>query len=74
MSDIITIRTNNKNHTVNCVVVRDARWYRAKDVAIALCYKDTNHAVITNVLIDNKRRLSELKPQAKFDCNDAKSL
>ena len=71
MSDIITIRTNNKSHTVNCVVVSDQRWYRAKDVAIALGYKNTTQAVITNVIIDNKRRLNELKSQAKFECNDA---
>ena len=54
MSDNITIRTNNKSHTVNCVVVSDQRWYRAKDVAIALGYKNTKQAVIQNVIIDNK--------------------
>ena len=27
-----------------------------------------------NVVIDYKRRLSELKPQAKFDCNAAKTI
>ena len=71
MSDNITIRTNSKSHTIICVVVRDQRWYRAKDVAIALGYKNTKQAVIKNVIIDNKRRLSELTPQAKFECNDA---
>ena len=71
MSDNITIRTHNKNHTVNCVVVRDEIWYRAKDVAIALGYKDTRHAVRLHVIIDNKRRLRELKPQATLDHHDA---
>ena len=74
MSDNITIRTNNKSHTINCVVVSDQRWYRAKDVAIALGYKNTKQAVIKNVIINNKRRLSQLKPQAKFDCNDANTI
>ncbi|MFM7987041.1 MAG: BRO family protein, partial [Candidatus Fonsibacter sp.] len=40
-------------------MVHDERWYRAKDVAIALGYKNTTQAVIKNVIIDNKRRLSE---------------
>ena len=74
MSDNITIRTNNKSHTINSVVVSDQRWYRAKDVAIALGYKNTKQAVITNVIIDNKRRLSELKPQANQDYNDANTI
>ena len=42
MSDNITIRTNNKNHTINCLVVHDERWYRAKDITTALLYNDTN--------------------------------
>ena len=74
MSDNITIRTNNKTHTINCVVVRDQRWYRAKDVAIALGYKNTKQAVIVNVIIDNKRRLNELKPHAKLEYNDANTI
>ena len=40
MSGTITLRTNNKNHTINCVVVHDERWYRAKDITTALLYKD----------------------------------
>ena len=74
MSDNITIRSNNQSHTINCVVARDQIWYRAKDVAIALGYKNTKQAVIVNVIIDNKRKLSELKPQAKFDCNEANTI
>ena len=74
MSDNIAIRTNNKNHTVNCVVVRDERWYRAIDVAVALGYKHTKKAVIDHVIIDNKRRLNELKPQANLEDNDAMSI
>ena len=54
MSDNITMRTNNTSHTINYIVVRDHIWYRAKDVAIALGYKNTKQAVIVNVLIDNK--------------------
>ena len=74
MSDTITLRTNNKKHTINCVVVRDQRWYRAKDVAVALGYKNTKKTLIDHVIIDNKRKLSELKPQAKFDCNEANTI
>ena len=74
MSDNITICTNNQSHTINCVVARDQRWYRAKDVAISLGYKDTKQSVRLHVLIDNKRRLSELKPQAKLEYNDAKTI
>ena len=74
MSDNITICSNSTSHTINYIVVRDQRWYRAKDVAIALGYKNTKQAVIVNVLIDNKRRLNELKPQAKFDCNVANTI
>ena len=74
MSDNITIRSNNQSRTINCVVARDQRWYRAKDVAIALGYKNSNKSVKDHVLIDNKRRLSELKPQAKFDCNAANTV
>ena len=74
MSDNITVCTNNKNHTINCVVAHGKRWYRATDVAVALGYKNTKQSVIVHVLIDNKRRLNELKPQAKFDCNEANSI
>ena len=74
MSDNIKIRIKNNKHTITCVVVRDERWYRAKDVAIALGYKNTKQAVITNVIIDNKRRLSELKPPANLECNDANTI
>ena len=74
MSDTITIRTNNKNHMINCVVVCDQRWYRAKDITTALLYKDTKRAVQLHISIDNKRRLNELKPQAKFDCNAANTI
>ncbi len=55
MNADITIRTNNTNHMINCVVVRDDRWYRAKDVALALGYKNTKQAVIVNVIIDNTK-------------------
>ena len=74
MSDNITICSNSTSHTINYIVVCDQRWYRAKDVAIALGYRNTKQAVIVNVLIDNKRRLNELKPQAKFDCNAANTI
>ena len=74
MSGNITIRTNNNNHTINCVVVRDQRWYRAKDVAVALGYKNTKEAVIDHVILDNKRRLNELKPQANLVYNDANTI
>ena len=74
MSGNITICTNNKNHTINCVVVRDQRWYRAKDVAVALGYKNTKTAVIDQVIIDNRRRLNELKPPANIEYNDATSI
>ena len=74
MSDNITICSNSTSHTINYIVVRDQIWYRAKDVAIALGYRNTKQAVIVNVLIDNKRRLNELKPQAKFDCNAANTI
>ena len=74
MSDNITIRTNNKSHAVNCVAVHDERWYRAKDVAIALGYKNSNKTVKDHVIIDNKRRLSELNPQANQDYNDANTI
>ena len=74
MSDTITIRTNNKSHTINCVVVHDRRWYRAKDVAMSLGYKNTKKAVIDHVIIDNKSRLSELKPQANQYYNDANTI
>ena len=55
MSDKITIRINNTNYTIHCVAVRDERWYRAKDVAVALGYKNTKQAVIVHVLIDKKK-------------------
>ena len=74
MSDKITIRINNTSHTIHGVVVHDQRWYRAKDVAVALGYKNTKQAVIVNVLIDNKRRLNELKPQANLEHNDANTI
>ena len=75
MSDNITVRTNNKNHTINCVVVHDEkRWYRAKDITTSLLYNDTKRAVQLHVSIDNKRRLNELRPQAKFDCNVANAI
>jgi prophage antirepressor-like protein len=74
MSDNITIRTNNKNHTINCVVVRDQIWYRAKDITKALLYKDTKRAVQLHIRIDNKRRLNELKPQANLEYHAAMSI
>ena len=74
MCDNITIRSNNKSHTIHCVVVSDQIWYRAKDVAIALGYKHTNKAVIKHVIIDSKRRLNELKPQDNLGYRDANSI
>ena len=74
MSDNITIRTNNNNHTINCVVVRDQRWYRAKDITTALLYKDTKRAVQLHIGIDNKSRLYELQPQVQHGYRDANSI
>ena len=74
MSDTITLRTNNKNHTIKCVVVHDERWYRAKDITTALLYKDPQKAVQYHISIDNKRRLNELKPQANLEYTDAISI
>ena len=74
MSDNIAVRTNNKNHTINCVVVHDERWYRAKDITTALLFKETQKAVQLHISIDNKRRLNELKPQAPHNYHDAMSI
>ena len=74
MSDKITLRTNNKNHTINCVVVRDQRWYRAKDITKALLYKDTKQAVQRHISIDNKIRLNELMPLANLEYREATSI
>ncbi|MFM7981138.1 MAG: Bro-N domain-containing protein, partial [Candidatus Fonsibacter sp.] len=54
--------------------MRDQRWYRSKDITTALLYKDTKRAVQLHVLIDNKIRLHELKPQAHLDYNDANTI
>ncbi|MFM7986086.1 MAG: Bro-N domain-containing protein, partial [Candidatus Fonsibacter sp.] len=74
MSENITIRILNNNNAINCVVARDEIWYRAKDVALALGYNNTKKAVIDHVLIENKIRLDELKPQANLDYNGANSI
>ncbi|MFM7981462.1 MAG: Bro-N domain-containing protein [Candidatus Fonsibacter sp.] len=74
MSDNITIHTISKSRTIICVVVHDEIWYRAKDVAMPLGYKNTKQSVIDHVLIDNTRRLNELEPQANQYYNDANTI
>ena len=73
MSDNITIRTNSQSHTINCVVVRDESCYRARRCYRVRLYE---HKASSNSECGNRlqRRLSELKPQAKFDCNAATTI
>ena len=68
------ITINDTEHTINCVEVDGARWYKAKDVANVLGYKDTKSTIRAHVIIDNKRQLKELKPQEQLDYNQAISI
>lgn len=68
----ISIKLNNKmkvqkfeNEILNCkvccfVVDYTDVWFRAKDVATALGYNDTTHAIISNVEDEVKNKLEEL--------------
>ena len=52
----------NDKHDVNYVVVDSEPWFRAKDVATLLDYKDTNQAIRVNVDDDDKKKMQELRP------------
>ncbi|MFM7983430.1 MAG: Bro-N domain-containing protein [Candidatus Fonsibacter sp.] len=57
MSETIKITINGTEHTINCVEVDGAKWFRGKDIATVLGYKSTKSAIIAHVIIDNKRQL-----------------
>ena len=46
--------------SVDCVIVDNNVWFRGKDVALALGYKDTTQAVRDNVEEEDKHKLEEL--------------
>ena len=46
--------------SVNCVIVDGNVWFRGKDVAKALGYKDTAQAVRDNVEEEDRQKLEEL--------------
>ena len=50
----------NDKHDVHFLVVLNEPWFRAKDVATLLDYKDTNQAIRVNVDDDDRRKLEEL--------------
>ena len=45
---------------VNFIIFDDVKWYRAKDVATLLGYKDTNQAIRDHVNVDDKRIRSDI--------------
>ena len=46
--------------SVDCVIVDNNVWFRGKDVAKALGYKDTAQAVRDNVEEEDRQKLEEL--------------
>ena len=48
------------NCDIECILVGSDVWFRGKDIAIALGYKDTQHAILNNVENEDKCKLEEL--------------
>ena len=49
------------NSEILCIQINDGDfWFRAKEVADELCYKDTNQAIRVNILDEDKKSLDEL--------------
>ena len=46
--------------SVDCVIVDNNVWFRGKDVALALGYENTTHAIKNNVEEEDKQKLEEL--------------
>ena len=46
--------------SVDCVIVDNNVWFRGKDVAKALGYTETTHAIKNNVEEEDKHKLEEL--------------
>ena len=42
---------------IECILVGSDVWFRGKDIAIALGYKDTQHAILNNVEDEDKQNL-----------------
>ena len=45
------------NCDIECILVGSDVWFRGKDIAIALGYKDTQHAILNNVEDEDKQKL-----------------
>ena len=57
--EIQKFSNNDLNCSIGCVVV-DNVWFRGKNVATALGYLDTTHAIKNNVEDEDKYKLEEL--------------
>ena len=51
---------NVLNYSIGCVVVDNNVWFRGKNVATALGYKDTTQAIRDNVEDEDKQKLEEI--------------
>jgi len=63
--EIQKFNNNVLNCSVDCVVVDNNVWFRGKDVATAIGYKDTTHAIINNVEIEDKQKLEKLVKESE---------
>jgi len=58
--EIQSFENNILKCSIDCVIVDNNVWFRGKDVALALGYKDTTQAVRDNVEEEDKHKLEEL--------------
>ena len=62
--DIKTFKNSMSNCSLNCVNVKGAIWFKAKEVAVILGYSNTNAAILSNVEDKDKKQMEELSGQS----------
>ena len=67
--EIKTFKNNVLKCSLNCVNVKGAIWFKAKEVAVILGYSNTNAAIQSNVEDEDKKQMEELSGQSTDHLN-----
>ena len=59
---------SNSNFSVQCMCVKGEPWFKGKEVATILGYKNTMQAVIVNVDEDDRNKIEELTKHLPDRC------
>ena len=60
MSETWSITSKDTKHTINCVEVDGAKWYRGKDVATQYGYHYTKQAICNHVVSANTSKFDRI--------------